>query len=135
MNKRDFVLGGAALALGGAAAGSPSTQPASTAHASLKRLPDLAAAPDLEQWRGYLGETFALAGAAGTRTLRLEHLTQTRRDAHTCQFMLKFRALAGSPGAGALQTLHHANGQRLPLWLEPSATDPGVFIAQFNRLT
>lgn len=134
MNKREFVLGGAAFAV---AAMVDAHQPlgADELARPLARLPDLAAAPDLDHWRSYLGERFT-AGVAPRRTaLVLEHIAEAPGDRHTQQFMLTFRRVAGARAPSGLHDLRHDNGQRLAVFLEPvAARSDESCVAQFNRL-
>ncbi|MGO9635075.1 MAG: DUF6916 family protein [Steroidobacteraceae bacterium] len=134
MNKREFVLGGAALAV----AAMLDARPPLGAHEParpLARLPDLAAAPDLDHWRSYLGERFTAGNAPRRTALVLEHIAERQGDRYTQQFMLTFRRVGGAPAPSGLHDLRHDNGQRLAVFLEPVAARSGeACVAQFNRL-
>lgn len=134
MNKREFVLGGAALAVA-ALADAREPLEVDTASRPLGRLPDLAAAPDLDKWRRYLGQPFVVGDAPHLSGLVLEHVAELPGDRHCQRFTLTFRRTTGESAPSGLHELRHGNGQRLAVFLEPVTARRGeACVAQFNRL-
>jgi len=134
MNKREFLQAGAALAVTALAEARQPLEDGGVAR-PLRRLPDLAAAPDLEHWRRYLGHRFSVGDAPRRGALVLEHIAETTRDRYTQQFTLTFRSVAGERAPCGLYYLHHDNGQRVATYLEPVAARSGeACVAHFNRL-
>jgi len=145
MNKREFVIGSAAAAVaaltdparaqGDRRAAAAATDAAPPAPMSpLRRLPDLAASPDLDAWRPYAGSIFKTHEREVSRLVVLDSIREVARDRHTEQFTLVFRSADGHDLGGGLYTLTHLNGQRVMVYLDPAAATPGTCVAQFNRL-
>ena len=135
MNKREFVIGGAAAAMAALTESAHAADAARVAPLStLGRLPDLAASPDLAAWRAYAGSVFKTHERQAPRLLVLDSVREVTRDRHTEQFTLAFRCADGRALEGGLYTLRHSNGQRVMVYLMPSAAPHGGTVAHFNRL-
>lgn len=136
MNKREFVLGSCALVC--------SAEPAVAAQARAagllpRRLPDIAAFPSARSWRAYVNQTFHMGSAQAGYRLTLREVRALQAGERNEQFTLVFDGPTARTLPSGVQTLSHANGQRLALYLDASrstAADADCsYLAHFNLLT
>jgi hypothetical protein len=146
MNKREFVQGAcgalAALASGSSVA-AVGEMPASTGTASspvgLRRLrmPDLATDARLSAWQAYVGHGFRASGPDAGIDLTLDSVAACACQPGFEQFSLSFLAASGAVLRSGTHVLHHATGQRIPVYLEDIETAADTrrrFRADFNLI-
>jgi hypothetical protein len=139
MNKREFVVGGCAALAGAAASahspGTSATDGAAPARLCSQRLPDLATDMRSAAWSAYIGQRFQVQASGTATALVLREVRVQPGTQGLDQFSLAFDG-----GATLLRGTHrlvHATGQRVTLYLDPSAfvgDEPCAFRADFNLL-
>ena len=139
MNKREFVVGGCAALAGAAASahvdGSLAADVAAPMRLRSQRLPDLATDLRSAAWSAYLGHRFQVQASGTVTALVLREVKVQPGTQGLDQFSLAFDGGATlHPGT---HRLVHATGQRVTLYLDPSAFAGGApcaFRADFNLL-
>ena len=146
MKKREFVQGAcsalAVLARGSSAAAVSSMSSSAGTGSSVhglrpQRLPDLATDARLAAWRAYLGHGFRASGAEGSDEITLDSAAACGCQPGFEQFSLSFVAPPGAALGAGTHVLHHATGQRIPVYLEAvgaAADGPLRFRADFNLI-
>ena len=137
MNKREFVIGGAALAASAAWVAAQATEPPGCASATaVAALPDLEREPGLRAWQGHLHQRFDIVGADQAQGLVLERVDARGFEGPAEQFSLLF-AVAGQAVPAGTFAVRDATGRLVDLHLQTAGTGTdgrALLRADFNRL-
>lgn len=126
MNKREFVMGGCAALVGGAASALPPEMVQAGARPvpglRRQRLPDLSTEPGSAAWQSYVGHRFQAQTAGAAVTLVLGGVAVRDAKAGFDQFSLSLAADADSRLPSGTHRLRHATGQEVTVYIEGTGT-------------